>query len=127
MEMSNPTSMNPVAADAAQKAQKEPVESPDFASFSPVPLPSKASLPFISNSPSLTPLVCDERAISRLLEMILERGGLTAGEAARRLGTNSNNVRQYVAGRRTSPGLMWFLKLAEVAGARVFIEFPKRG
>lgn len=87
------------------------------------PLPSSYQPPL--SSATLTPLVCDERAISRLLEVILSRGGLTMKEAADRLGVSSNTIRQYVHGRRSKPSLIWFVKLANLCGARVVLEFPK--
>jgi hypothetical protein len=90
-----------------------------------IPLPSNQAATFRSSAP-LTPLVCDERAISRLLETLLSRSGLSAGEVARRLGISSNAVRQYLRGRRSKPSLIWFIRLAELCGARVTIEFPTK-
>ena len=58
--------------------------------------------------------------------MILSKGGLSVGEAARRLGVTSNTIRQYLRGRRNKPSLLWFLKLVEISGARVTIEFPSK-
>lgn len=72
---------------------------------------------------SLTPLVCDRRAIARLLGLILEKRGLTVGEAARRLGVRDEAVRQYVTGRRSNPSLEWFAKFCQMAGVKVSIEF----
>jgi DNA-binding transcriptional regulator YdaS (Cro superfamily) len=75
---------------------------------------------------SLTPLVCDERAIARLLGALLSRGGLSVGEASRRLGVTTNSVRQYLHGRRNKPSLMWFVRFAEICGARVVVEWPRK-
>lgn len=75
---------------------------------------------------SLTPVICDGRVISRLLETLLHRAGLTPAAAARALGVRPQAVQQYLGGRRTKPSLLWFVKLAEVCGARVYVEFPKR-
>lgn len=93
-----------------------------------IPLPSSFSQPLRSSSTSspITPVICDERAISRLLENLLERAGLTPRDAATRLGLKSaNGVRQYLAGRRTKPSLIWFIKFCELCGAQVSITFPR--
>ncbi len=100
-------------------------ESPDFSEVPLVPIPSTSTSSFRSTS-SLTPVVCDERAIGRLLETLLHRAGLSVNEASRRLGVNTNTIRQYMAGRRSRPSLLWFVKLAILCGARVTIEFPER-
>lgn len=91
------------------------------------PLPSSAGIPSFRTSSPLTPLVCDERAIGRLLETMLDKAGLSSAEASRRLGYDSpNSVRQYLRGRRKKPSLLWFLKFAALCGAQVSIEFPTR-
>lgn len=88
-------------------------------------LPSNSTASVFRTSSSLTPLVCDERAIARLLETLLSRGGLTIGEASRRMGVTTNTIRQYLRGRRNKPSLIWFIRLADLCGAKVTIEFPK--
>lgn len=90
------------------------------------PVPSVNSIPSINSTSPLTPLVCDERAIARLLEMIIQRGGLSTNEVAKRMGVTQNAVRQYIRGRRNRPSLIWFIRLAELCGARVVIEFPSK-
>ena len=91
-----------------------------------VPLPaSSVGAAHFKPTSTLTPVICDERAISRLLELLLSRGGLTTNEAASRLGINAASLRQYVNGRRGKPSLLWFLKFAALCGARVTIEFPE--
>lgn len=101
----------------------------DLINFSPLPGGSGPALPAIkaATSTTLTPLVCDERAIARLLATILSKGGISVNEMARRIGVNTQSVRQYLHGRRCRPSLLWFVRFAELAGARVYIEFPKRG
>lgn len=92
----------------------------------PVPLPSTSAVPSFRSTSTLTPLVCDERAIGRLLETLIDRAGLSIEEVARRMGVaSSNTVRQYLAGRRSKPSLLWFIKLATLCGARVTVEFPR--
>lgn len=91
-----------------------------------VPMPSSSTIPSFRSTSSLTPLVCDERAIARLLELMLAKGGLSVNEAAKRMGVTSNAIRQYLRGRRTRPSLIWFIKMAELCGAKVSVEFPTR-
>jgi hypothetical protein len=89
-----------------------------------VPMPSGApSITSFRNKSSLTPVVCDERAIGRLLETLLSRGGLSISEASRRMGVTTQTIRQYLAGRRSRPSLLWFVKLASICGAKVTIEW----
>jgi hypothetical protein len=71
-----------------------------------------------------TPVVNDPRAISRLLEMALSKGGLSVSEAARRLDISPQAIRQYIHGRR-NPTIAQFIKLLGVTGARLVVEFPK--
>lgn len=90
------------------------------------PLPSYAS-PHVNPGASseLNVLVCDESAISRLLWRMLQFAGLSAREAAFRLGLSPNAVQQYLSNRRCRPSLLWFLRLANLCGARVVIQFNK--
>lgn len=90
----------------------------------PVLLPVSVSSPLTKPS-SLTPLICDQRAISRLLDLMLSRAGLSVAEASRRMGVVPNSLRQYLSGARQKPSLLWFLKFAAVCGARVSLEFPR--
>lgn len=90
-----------------------------------VPLPSSSAIPAFKSSSLLTPVVCDERAIGRLLETLLSRSGMSIEEASRRLGVTSNTIRQYLHGRRTKPSLFWFVRLATLCGASVSIQFPE--
>jgi hypothetical protein len=89
-------------------------------------VPSIGALPAFRSSSSLTPVVCDERAIGGLLELIIVRGKLSIHEMARRLGVTPACVRQYVNGRRGNPSLKWFVRFANLAGAKVSVEFPER-
>jgi predicted transcriptional regulator len=89
----------------------------------PFVIPVSSPLP-TSRSTTLTPLVLDERAIARLLALMLDRGGLTVSECARRLGITPQGIRQYIHGRRR-PSLLQVLKIAETCGARILVEFPR--
>lgn len=89
-------------------------------------VPSSSAVPTFRSTSSLTPLVCDERVIARLLEALISRSNMSLGAVAQRLGVTPNAIRQYLKGRRNKPSLLWFVRLAEVCGAKVSIEFPKR-
>lgn len=104
--------------------QNDPQSGPTALKEPRVILPSHQSIPAIRATTPLTPVVCDERAIAGLLGMILNRAGLSVGEAAKRMGVSDEALRQYLKGRRTKPSLIWFVKLAELCGARVLIELP---
>jgi len=94
-----------------------PNEDPPFV----VPVSTLHSTP---RSVSLTPLVLDERAISRLLELMISRGGLTVSEVARRMAVTPQAVRQYIHGRR-SPTIKQLLKFAEATGSRILVEYAR--
>lgn len=92
-----------------------------------VPLPSTSALSSLRQSSTLTTVVCDERAIGRLLETIIHRSGLSIEEIARRIGISSNSIRQYLHGRRKRPSLLWFVRLAALCGSTVTVQFPPVG
>lgn len=106
-------------ADSAPPLKAEPA-GPTFSV-----VPSTSSFPTFRSSSSLTPLVCDERAIARLLETLISRSGMSIGLVADRMGVTTNAIRQYMRGRRTKPSLIWFIRLVEICGGSVKIEFPK--
>jgi len=109
-------------ADSLSEAPSDPSED----AFPLVPIPSLVtSSPLYKSSP-LTSLICDEEAISRLLEILLQRAGLSISEASRRMGCGHNTISQYINKRRSKPSLLWFLRLAAVCGAKVSIEFPTK-
>jgi hypothetical protein len=93
-----------------------------------VPLPAKSqSLSATKITLPLSPLMVEERFLSRFLGQILERAGLSIGAAARLLQVNPESLRQYVNGRRKDPGLVWFTKIVTLCGGRVLIELPEKG
>lgn len=111
------------------EASPEAVSDPSVDSFVPldgasimVPLPSTAATSSNLSFP-LTPVVCDDRAISKLLEVVLSKGGRTIPGVARELGVGDNAIRQYIRGYRVNPSLKWFLRFAEICGAEVSIKF----
>jgi DNA-binding XRE family transcriptional regulator len=88
--------------------------------------PFKVDLPTITAPlSSFTPLVRDERAITRLLETIWLRSGLTQSEIALRMGITQGTIHQFISGRRF-PSLQWFLRYCEAVGYRVMVELPPR-
>jgi DNA-binding Xre family transcriptional regulator len=89
-------------------------------------LPGSAHRQSASSPISLTPLVCDHRAITKLLERLIESRGLTIREVAHRMGMNERSLQQYTSGRRSNPTLMFFLKLCEAAGVRVAVELSPK-
>ena len=118
--------MNHLPAPGASHpdSQAEPTTRPLLA-----PVPSSFSAPLRASSTSspITPIVCDDRAIARLLETLLERAGLSTRQAATALGFSSSNaVRQYISGRRAKPSLLWFVKFVEMCGGQLYISFPPR-
>ena len=121
--MSHPTSVFPEAVLTAPQSAPQAFEGPSI-DFTPLPGGATAT-PIFRTSP-LTPMVCDRRAITQLLGMLLDRAGISTAEGARRLGMNVESLRPYLRGRRTKPSLLWFLKFVEACGGRVYVEFPQK-
>jgi len=90
----------------------------------PTIIPASPPPMFRSQTP-LTLLICDHKVIRRLLETLLEESGLSINEISRRMGSNPNNLRQYLKGRRSKPSLQWFIRYAELCGARINLEMPE--
>lgn len=91
--------------------------------FMPIGVPSNPSSLYTPTS--LTRVIDDDRAIQRLLEIIIERAGLTGNAAASRLGMTRQSLQPYLNGRR-SPSLKWLLRLCQLCGAEVQIRLPER-
>ncbi len=88
-----------------------------------VPLPSiPSSLP----SRHAYAVINDDRAIMALIEVLLDRAGLTQAEVARRMGVTINTVNQYRWLRKKRPSIRWITRLAEACGARLVVEWPNR-
>ena len=93
---------------------------------------STISNPFVgpsSNYPTtsnLATVLLDHRAIVALIDQLLARAGFSQAEACRRLGINPTSFNQYRLGRRQKPSLWWVVRLAEVCGAKVLVEFPSK-
>lgn len=91
-----------------------------------VPSTSATNVTSFNHQANLTPVLCDEQAMRKLLELIMRRAGLSVYEIAKRLDIHPNSIRQYVRGRRGRPSLLWFLRFCEVCGAKVTMEFPTK-
>lgn len=122
-QLSKPLSSILESSGATLQAEVEVQASPKAVSI----VPSNSTVPVFRVPVPLTPVVGDDRAIAALLRMILDKSGLSTGEVARRLGVRRETIKQYTAGRRTKPGLPFFIRLAEVCGCKVSIELPTKG
>ena len=80
-------------------------------------------LPSQSN---LGAVLLDDRAIIALIEQLMARAGFTQAEVCRRLRIDPTTFNQYRLGRRTRPSLWWMVRLAEVCGAKIYVEFPSK-
>ena len=71
-----------------------------------------------------TIVLSHDKSVRVLIDELLRRSGLTQSEAARRLGINRSTIQKYRDGRVKRPSFAWFVRLAEVCGARVCVDFP---
>lgn len=101
--------------------QSEPLQNVVPSSI--VPLPS--SPPYTPTRHAYT-VINDDRAIMALIEVLLDRAGLTQAEVARRMGVTINTVNQYRWLRKKRPSIRWITRLAEACGARLVVEWPNR-
>lgn len=106
-------------------AESEPQALPTAEVTAILPFAGSANFSPAHSKSSLLPLVNDQRATQRLLELMLIKAGLTVPQAARQLGISDEAVRQYIVGRRAKPSLWWFLRFCQLCNAKVTIEFPK--
>jgi hypothetical protein len=88
------------------------------------PLPSTSSPPIQRSR--LAVIVTDDKAIQSLIELVLDRSGLTQSEIARRLGIKLQSLNEYYRGRRRRPSVQWLARLIDVCGAKIYVEFPSR-
>lgn len=68
----------------------------------------------------------DDRAIQRLIELLLDGAGLPSSEIARRLGIRVQSLNQYRYLRRKRPSIQWMSRLAQACGGRLILELPER-
>lgn len=115
--MIDPTSESPAAIS----------DQPEISS--PVVLPLSISPALESARPNPTSsarLILDDRALARLLEIMIRRSGLSLTEVAEQMGIGRKAVEKYVYRERTNPSLKWLLRFAGVCGAELTISFPVR-
>jgi DNA-binding XRE family transcriptional regulator len=99
----------------------------DFPSDLAGPIPMLSSrLPLHSSHTPLTRVVDDDRAIGRLLDLMISRAGLTLNETANRLGVSRQTLQAYVNGRAPNPSLRWMLRLCSLCGAEIQIKLPEK-
>jgi DNA-binding XRE family transcriptional regulator len=118
----------PFLADATPiAAHEEP--SPDGGSPS-FPMPEVIGLPpalVWSPTPREVPpteLTLDRESQSiKLINLLFERSGMSQAEIARRIGIKPQSINQYMKQHRTAT-FLWVVRLAQVCGAKVSIEFP---
>lgn len=91
-----------------------------------IPPISAAKLPSSSTGADLTILLADDRAVSALIEKLLDRANLSEKELAERLGVRPQTVHQYRMSLRKRPSIQWLVKLASACGAKIVIEFPPK-
>ena len=108
--------MTPISAP-----EKESTSSPETLSFAPIPSSFRERPRKLHD---IKPLVASDDATAKLIAQLLNKAGLSIGEAARQMGVTPNAIRQYVKGRRNKPSVAWLVRLAELCGATVYIEFP---
>ena len=85
-----------------------------------------SSLDSTPTSRNLAPVLTDERVIMHLIDELLSRSGLSVHELAKRLGVQRSTINQYRYMRRTKPSVKWLVRLVDVCGGRIWVEFPDK-
>ena len=93
---------------------------------SPIPLPSQHQSGTNPYS-NLAPVLLDDRAIAAVVDQLLARAGISQAEACRRMGIQPATLNQYRLGRRVRPSVWWLVRLAQVCGAKILVEYPAKG
>lgn len=97
------------------------------AELTPSVLPGQGALTATEAGPRHFAVVpTDDRSIMALIELILDRAGVSQAEVARRLGIRHQSLNQYRWLRRKRPSIQWISRLAQACGARIVIEFPTK-
>jgi predicted XRE-type DNA-binding protein len=89
--------------------------------MNPIPLPSSYSPP---PRQSILVVLDDDRAMTSLIDQLLEKAGISQAEASRRLGVSKQAVSEYKNLKRRRPSIQWLAKLVQVCGGRIIVEFP---
>lgn len=74
---------------------------------------------------SSTRLILDERAIARLMGLMIKKSGLSIQEVADQMGISKKGVEKRVYGERVNPPIAWLLKLAAITGSEITVNFAK--
>lgn len=64
-----------------------------------------------------------KHAERELIQLLIDRSGVSQAELARRLGITPQALGQYVKARRRAT-FHWLVRLAQVCGGKVTVEFP---
>ncbi len=67
----------------------------------------------------------DSSVTKRLIELLLERAGLSQAECARRMGVETQSLHQYKK-YRANPSVRWLARFVQTCGGRLIIELPER-
>ncbi len=84
-----------------------------------VPRPS-----FSRSSANRVVVTADPALITTVLQLLVERSGMTQAEISRQMAIAPQSLNQYLISRRSNPSALWLARLAELVGARLLIEFP---
>ncbi len=80
---------------------------------------------FDANAPTRL-ILARKHAERELIELLIQRSGVSQAELARRLGITPQALGQYVKAKRRAT-FHWLVRLAQVCGARVTVDFPSLG
>lgn len=88
------------------------------------PLPIDPASPVAGPQPAT--VLSEGVLISRLIEEVIARSGMSYTEVATRLGIKVQTLNQYRYGFRPNPSVSWLSRLALVCGGRLVLEMPPR-
>jgi len=74
----------------------------------------------------LTILLADDRAISALIDKLLDRANLTESQLAERLGVKRQTLHKYRCAARKRPSVQWLTKLVVACGGKIYVELPTK-
>lgn len=61
-----------------------------------------------------------------IMRALLDHGGLTQVDLAKRLGVHHTTIAQYSQEKRNNPSVRWLAHVAEECGAEIYMSFPIR-
>ena len=98
--------------------------SDSLARFSPSVVPAQLQWAPAYDAQAPQELVLARKHAEReLIQLLIDRSGVSQAELARRLGITPQALGQYVKARRRAT-FHWLVRLAQVCGARVSVDFP---